>query len=100
MEACKSGAPMRHGAFMNEALVLLVLVIGMALVFDFVNGFHDASNSIATIVATRVLKPHQAVLWASFFNFIALFFFGTGVAKTVGSGMIALEFATPIVILS
>jgi PiT family inorganic phosphate transporter len=85
---------------MSETLTLFILITAAALVFDFVNGFHDASNSIATVVATRVLKPYQAVLWASFFNFIALFFFGTGVAKTVGSGMIALEFATPAVILS
>ena len=62
--------------------------------------FHDAANSIATIVATRVLKPAHAVLWAAFFNFLALFLFGTGVAKMVGNGMIALDTVTPLVILA
>lgn len=71
----------------------------VALAFDFINGFHDAANSIATVVATRVLTPHQAVLWAATFNFIAVFVTGTGVAKTVGSGMIDLRFVTPYVIL-
>src|ERR1700729_537654 len=85
---------------MSGSLILTILVIIAALGFDFVNGFHAASNSIATIVATKVLKPRQAVLWASFFNFLALFLFGTGVAKTVGSGMIALDFVTPAVILA
>ena len=85
---------------MNETLVVTGLVVIAALAFDFVNGFHDASNSIATVVATRTLKPKQAVIWAAFFNFIALFFFGTGVAKTVGSGMIDLQFVTPVVILA
>ncbi|MDX2028038.1 MAG: inorganic phosphate transporter [Alphaproteobacteria bacterium] len=81
-------------------LTLTILVVLAALVFDFVNGFHDASNSIATIVATRVLRPWQAVIWAAFFNFVALFFFGTEVAKTVGSGMVALDTVTPMVILA
>ncbi|MFY9287686.1 MAG: inorganic phosphate transporter [Alphaproteobacteria bacterium] len=85
---------------MNEVLLLTGLVIIAALAFDFVNGFHDAANSIATIVATGVLKPTHAVMWAAFFNFIALFFFGTGVAKTVGSGMINLDMVTPVVILA
>jgi PiT family inorganic phosphate transporter len=85
---------------MNEITILTVLVVGVALAFDFVNGFHDAANSIATLVATKVLKPLHAVLWAAFFNFSALFFFGTGVAKTVGSGMIALDSVTPTVILA
>lgn len=85
---------------MSEPFLLTFLVIIAALAFDFVNGFHDAANSIATIVATRVLKPRMAVLWAAFFNFAALFLFGTGVAKTVGSGMIALDSVTPLVILS
>ncbi len=69
-------------------LVLICLVF-VALAFDFLNGLHDAANSIATIVSTRVLKPHWAVAWASFFNIIAFFFFGIAVAKTVGSGIIA-----------
>src|ERR1700761_8836946 len=83
----------------NAQLVTGLIVIA-AVGFDFVNGFHDASNSIATIVATRVLKPKQAVLWAAFFNFAALFLFGTGVAATVGQGMIALNTVTPTVILA
>lgn len=85
---------------MDAALLVTGLVVLTATAFDFVNGFHDASNSIATIVATRVLSPRRAVLWASFFNFAALFLFSTGVAKTVGSGMIALETVTPPVILA
>ena len=85
---------------MSGALLLTILVILAAFAFDFVNGFHDAANSIATIVATRVLKPFHAVLWAAFFNFIALFFFGTGVATTVGSGMVDLRFVTPVIILA
>jgi PiT family inorganic phosphate transporter len=64
----------------------LVFLIFVALAFDFLNGLHDAANSIATIVSTRVLKPQYAVGWAAFFNFIAFMFFGLHVAKTVGSG--------------
>ena len=85
---------------MDQMLVVTIMVVVVAIAFDFVNGFHDAANSIATVVATKVLKPKQAVMWAAFFNFIALFVFGTGVAKTVGSGMVALDFVTPAVILS
>ncbi len=70
-------------------LSLIILVIVFALFFDFLNGFHDAANSIATIVSTHVLKPHWAVLWAAFFNFIAFLFFGLHVANTVGVGLIA-----------
>src|SRR5579872_5105457 len=84
---------------MDAALILVVVIVLVALVFDFINGFHDAANSIATVVATRVLSPNQAVLWAAGFNFIAVFVMGTGVAKTVGSGMIDLKFVTPYVIL-
>src|SRR3984957_1275976 len=84
---------------MDPALILVVIVVLVALAFDFINGFHDAANSIATIVATRVLTPHQAVLWAASFNFLAVFVVGTGVAKTVGSGMIDLKYVTPYVIL-
>ena len=69
-------------------LGLVVFIIVAALVFDFLNGFHDAANSIATIVSTRVLTPNQAVLWAAFFNFVAAFTFGTGVAKTIGTGLV------------
>jgi inorganic phosphate transporter, PiT family len=66
----------------------VLLVISVALLFDFLNGFHDAANSIATVVTTRVLTPMQAVAWAAFFNFVAAFGFGTAVAKTIGKGMI------------
>lgn len=69
-------------------LGLVIVIIIAALIFDFLNGFHDAANSIATIVSTRVLSPSQAVIWAAFFNFIAAFLFGTGVAKTIGSGLV------------
>src|SRR5450432_527020 len=69
-------------------LYLIFPIILVALVFDFLNGFHDAANSIATIVSTRVLTPLQAVLWAAGFNFIAAFAFKAGVAKTIGRGLI------------
>jgi PiT family inorganic phosphate transporter len=85
---------------MNDPLTITLVVIAAAVLFDFINGFHDAANSIATIVATRVLKPWQAVLWAAFFNFFALFIFSSGVAKTVGSGMIGLVSVTPYVIFA
>lgn len=78
---------------------LAVFIIAIALLFDYINGFHDAANSIATVVSTRVLSPVQAVLWAAFFNFAAAFFFGTAVAKTVGKGFVNLELVTPQVIL-
>jgi inorganic phosphate transporter, PiT family len=79
---------------------LLVVIIGIALVFDYINGFHDAANSIATIVATRVLTPFQAVLWAAFFNFAAAFLFGTAVAKTVGRGFVDINLVNEYVILA
>ncbi len=85
---------------MDLALVLLVVTIVAALAFDFVNGFHDASNSIATIVVTKVLTPRQAVLWAASFNFLAVLVFDTDVAKTVGSGMVDLNAVSPGVILA
>jgi len=72
----------------------------VALTFDFLNGFHDAANSIATVVSTRVLSPRIAVIWAAFFNFVAAFTFGTAVAKTMGGGMIRLEFVNLYVILA
>src|SRR3954451_15303974 len=81
-------------------LTLAIIIIAIALVFDYINGFHDAANSIATIVATRVLTPFQAVLWAAFFNFAAAFIFGTAVAKTVGKGFVDLNLVTPYVILA
>lgn len=71
--------------------MFVVLTIALALVFDFTNGFHDAANSIATVVSTRVLTPKQAVAWAAFFNFIAFLIFGTAVAKTIGKGMIDIS---------
>ncbi len=80
------------------SLPLLIALIGVALVFDALNGMHDAANSIATVVATRVMKPFTAVLWAAFFNFIAFLFFGVAVAKTVGSGIISADVIDPAVI--
>src|SRR6187455_1796956 len=74
------------------------LVVTVALVFDYINGFHDAANSIATVVSTRVLSPGKAVIWAAFFNFAAAFLAGTAVAKTVGAGMIDLSVVTFAVI--
>ncbi|HET6990778.1 MAG TPA: inorganic phosphate transporter, partial [Bacteroidia bacterium] len=72
-------------------LTIIFITIFIALIFDFVNGMNDAANSIATIVSTRILSPRIAVLWAAFFNFVALFIFGTKVAGTVGSGIIHTE---------
>jgi inorganic phosphate transporter, PiT family len=83
---------------MEFAIVLAIITT--ALVFDYINGFHDAANSIATVVSTRVLSPGQAVVWAAFFNFVAAFGFGTAVAKTIGSGMIDLNAVTLAVIFS
>ena len=76
----------------------VVLICVVAFAFDFVNGFHDAANSIATVVSTRVLSPQKAVLWAAFFNFVAAFVLGTHVAKTLGKGMIDLSIVTHEVI--
>src|SRR5919202_6860055 len=73
------------------ALPLLYGLIAVALLFDFLNGLHDAANSIATIVSTRVLRPQYAVLWAAFFNFIAFLFFGLHVAQTLGTGIISTD---------
>ena len=75
-------------------------LITVALIFDYINGFHDAANSIATVVSTRVLSPGKAVIWAAFFNFVAAFTFGTAVASTVGSGMIDIKVVTFTVIFS
>lgn len=85
---------------MNATLLLAVAIIAIALAFDFINGFHDAANSVATVVSTRVLTPGQAVVWAAFFNFVAAFGFGTGVAQTVGKGLVDLHAVTPYVILA
>ena len=78
----------------------ILVIIAIAFIFDFINGFHDSANSIATIVGTRVLNPLAAVIWAAFFNFAAAFTVGTAVAKTVGKGMINVELVTPSVILA
>ena len=69
-------------------MLIVVALISVALFFDYINGFHDAANSIATVVSTRVLTPGKAVIWAAFFNFVAAFTFGTAVATTIGAGMI------------
>lgn len=82
------------------AFPLLVGLIGVALFFDFLNGLHDAANSIATIVSTRVLRPQYAVFWAAFFNFIAFLFFGLHVAETIGKGIIDPAIITPPVIFA
>jgi PiT family inorganic phosphate transporter len=81
-------------------LDLVIVIIGLALLFDFVNGFHDAANSVATVVATRVLSPLQAVSMAGLFNFLAAFFLGTGVAATVGKGFVNTAIVTPYVLLA
>lgn len=80
------------------AFPLLVGLILVALAFDFINGLHDAANSIATIVSTRVLRPQYAVMWAAFFNFIAFLFFSLHVAKTIGTGIVAPDLIDPRVV--
>ena len=79
-------------------ITYVLLIVLVAFIFDFINGFHDSANSIATIVGTRVLHPLAAVVWAAFFNFIAAFTVGTAVAKAIGAGMIDLSIVTPNVI--
>src|SRR6266540_3070181 len=85
---------------MDSNLLAVVFLIFIALTFDFINGFHDAANSIATVVSTRVLSPGKAVIWAAVFNFIAAFTFGTAVAKTVGSGLVDINIVTFTVIFA
>lgn len=85
---------------METSFVFILFVIFLAFVFDFTNGFHDAGNSIATIVATKVLTPLQAVIWASFFNFIAFMFFKLAVANTIGTGLIQPDIVSPYLILA
>src|SRR4051812_5873430 len=82
------------------ALPLLVALIAIALAFDFINGLHDAANSIAPVVSTRVLSPQLAVLWAAFFNFIAFLFFGLHVAETIGKGIVDANIIDPTVIFA
>ncbi len=81
-------------------LTTVVVIIIIALIFDFLNGFHDSANSIATIVSTRVLTPRKAVMWAAFFNLVAAFLFETHVAKTIGKGLIDLHYVNMYVIMS
>ena len=81
-------------------LLFIIFIIAIALAFDFTNGMHDAANSIATVVSTRVLSPRQAVIWAAFFNFVAFLIFRTTVATTIGKGMIDINTVTPTVILA
>src|SRR5256712_12397129 len=88
-----------HLPVTNHMLLLIITVL-VALAFDFLNGFHDAANSIATVVSTRVLSPKLAVVWAAFFNFVAAFVLGTAVAKTIGKGMIRLEDVTQYVVIA
>jgi PiT family inorganic phosphate transporter len=85
---------------MDTNLLAVVALILVALIFDYINGFHDAANSIATVVSTRVLTPGKAVIWAAFFNFVAAFTFGTAVAKTVGSGLVDINIITFAVIFA
>ena len=85
---------------MDSNLLAVGGLIVVALVFDYINGFHDAANSIATVVSTRVLSPGKAVIWAAFFNFVAAFTFGTAVAKTVGSGLVDINIVTFSVIFA
>jgi PiT family inorganic phosphate transporter len=80
------------------SFAFIVFIIAIALAFDFTNGLHDAANSVATVVSTRVLSPKQAVVWAAFFNFVAFLIFGTGVAKTIGVGLIDIKVVDPLVI--
>jgi PiT family inorganic phosphate transporter len=85
---------------MLDSMAFVIFLVVVALVFDFINGFHDSSNSISTIVSTRVLSPKYAVVWAAFFNFVAAFFIGTAVAHTIGRGIIHIEIVDNLVILS
>ncbi len=85
---------------MDGTVVYVLAIVMVALIFDFINGFHDSANSIATVVSTRVLTPGVAVFWAAFFNFIAAFVVGTAVAKTIGQGLIDIDVVNPDVILA
>jgi PiT family inorganic phosphate transporter len=84
--------------FSDPVFTALVFLVVLALAFDFLNGFHDAANSIATVVSTRVLKPYQAVVWAAVFNFLAIYAFAPKVAATIGSGIIEPSFVDDAVI--
>ena len=80
-------------------MVLVVTIIVIALAFDYINGFHDAANSVATVVSTRVLTPRAAVIWAAFFNFIAFLVFDLHVARTIGKGIISPEIVDDAVLI-
>ena len=84
----------------SSTLAIVIFIIVLSLVFDFINGFHDSANSIATVVSTQVLKPRQAVVWAAFFNFVAVFFFDVQVAKTMGTGIISTSIVDNTLIIS
>jgi len=85
---------------MDGSFLFIIFIILVALVFDYTNGMHDAANSIATIVSTKVLTPRKAVVWAAFFNFVAFLIFGTDVAKTIGQGLIDISIVNPMVIFT
>jgi PiT family inorganic phosphate transporter len=84
----------------DPTLAVVISIIIIALIFDYINGFHDSANSIATVVSTQVLKPHQAVIWAAFFNFVAVFLFDAHVAKTIGTGIINTSIVSNTLIIS
>ncbi len=84
---------------MDQTITYVLVIVAVALIFDFINGFHDSANSIATVVSTRVLSPGAAVAWAAFFNFVAAFVVGTAVARTIGKGLIDVSIVDPNVIL-
>ena len=84
---------------MDQTVTYVLVIVAVALIFDFINGFHDSANSIATVVSTRVLSPGVAVMWAAFFNFVAAFVVGTAVARTIGKGLIDISIVDPNVIL-
>jgi len=85
---------------MLDSLAFVIFLVAVALVFDFINGFHDSANSIATIVSTQVLPPKYAVIWAAFFNFAAVFFIGVPVAKTIGTGIVHPDIIDNLLIFS
>src|SRR5260221_14017572 len=85
---------------MTASVWFVLAIVVVALAFDFINGFHDAANSIATVVSTRVLSPTAAVVWAGCFNFIAVFVFGTAVAKTMGKGLVDISIVDATVVLA
>src|SRR5512137_2667729 len=85
---------------MSTILIVVIVTVAVALAFDVINGFHDAANSIATVVSTRVLSPRVAVIWAAFFNFIAFAVFGVHVAKTIAKGTVDPSVVTPALVLA